>query len=277
LEASGPLALEQAREYVLALVNRDRAAEGLEPVRLDDVASDAGQRHADDMARHGFTAHWGTDGSVPEQRYTEAGGEDFVQENAACFFDEQPRTLDPEPRFDAEELRKIQHAFMSETPPNDGHRQNVLKPWHTHLGVGLAKPEGLRQVCLTQEFVDHHGEYEALPRSAEVGQAVRVAGRVKSPVEFGGVGIARIDPAEPLSTPQLNDTSAYPIPTPYVLFFPQGYQTPKPVELEGDEFSIEVELSDRGKPGRYQISVWGRYPDQKELLMISLRTISVSR
>src|SRR5688572_4765869 len=71
---SGPVALDEASGYMLTLINRDRKAHGLEPVEHDPVASLAAQRHADDMAKHGFTANWGTDGSVPEQRYTEAGG-----------------------------------------------------------------------------------------------------------------------------------------------------------------------------------------------------------
>jgi hypothetical protein len=113
----GPLDLEAAREYVLALVNRDRAELRLPPVERDEVAEQAGQRHVEDMAKNGYTAHWGTDGSVPEQRYTEAGGEHFVQENAMCFFDEKERELDPHPLFEAVELEKIELAFMSSSSP----------------------------------------------------------------------------------------------------------------------------------------------------------------
>src|SRR5262245_32530123 len=107
----GPLSLEDGRRYVLDLINRDREAAGLKPVELDDIATNAAQRHAEDMAEHGFTAHWGSDGSVPEQRYTEAGGEHMVQENAACFFDGVPRTLDKNAKFDLAELEKLQRAF----------------------------------------------------------------------------------------------------------------------------------------------------------------------
>src|SRR5690606_20037190 len=71
---SGPLSQEQAERYVVQLVNRHRAAHDLKPVERDDVAAKAAQRHAADMTRVGFTAHWGSDGSVPEQRYSEAGG-----------------------------------------------------------------------------------------------------------------------------------------------------------------------------------------------------------
>ncbi|HEX3344297.1 MAG TPA: CAP domain-containing protein, partial [Polyangiaceae bacterium] len=96
--ADGPrkrLTLDEARRYMVQLVNRDRATAGLAPVELDEgPPTRGGQAHAEDMATHGYLGHWGTDGSVPEQRYTEAGGADMVLENASCFTDEQPRALD---------------------------------------------------------------------------------------------------------------------------------------------------------------------------------------
>jgi uncharacterized protein YkwD len=116
-----------AQKLMLSLINRDRAKAGLSPVLLDEAASKAGLRHARDMARTGFTGHIGTNGSVPEQRYTESGGVHFVQENAACLFDGKARKLNAAPRFDPAKLAALQKMFMDEVPPNDGHRQNVLK------------------------------------------------------------------------------------------------------------------------------------------------------
>ena len=73
-------------------------------MELDEGApTRAGQAHAEDMATHGFLGHWGTDGSTPEQRHTEAGGADMVLENASCFVDEHARTLDKHPTIRAEE------------------------------------------------------------------------------------------------------------------------------------------------------------------------------
>src|SRR5438105_3504909 len=74
---TAPAANDEATDYLLTLINRDRDAAGLSPVQLDPVASVGAKRHARDMAKHGFTAHWGSDGSVPEQRYTDAGGTDL--------------------------------------------------------------------------------------------------------------------------------------------------------------------------------------------------------
>jgi hypothetical protein len=267
--------LEEAREYVLALVNHDRAEEGLGPVAMDPIAERAAQRHTDDMARYGYTGHWGTDGSVPEQRYTEAGGRHFVTENAACFFDGQERPLDPSPVFDAVDLEKIQGAFMAEVPPHDGHRRNILTPIHTRLGVGLAKPQGINQACLTQEFVDDYGSLDELPVQSKAGQSVRVSGTFREPMEFGGVGVSRIDVPKPLPVEHLLTTSSYPVPDPYVLFFRPGFQTPRPVEVKGNRFTIDVSL-DQG-PGLYGISAWGRLPEAppNSLSMIALRTILV--
>jgi uncharacterized protein YkwD len=271
-----PLGLAQARAYVLDLINEDREREGLPPVVHDAVAERAAQRHSDDMAHLGYTAHWGSDGSVPEERYSEAGGEHFVQENAACFFDGLKRDLDPDAKFLPSALREIEAAFINEKPPHDGHRKNILKETHTGVGVGLSQPLGSRQPCMTHEFVDVRGDYAALPRKARLGGKVQVSGEVHEPVSFGGVGISRIEPRAPLSVEKLNSTSTYPVPPPYVTYFPEGYQTPKPVKLKGRKFSIDLELSEGRKPGRYGVSIWGAYPKEpQKLVMVSLRIIEV--
>jgi uncharacterized protein YkwD len=273
----GPVALEEAGRYVLALVNRDRASAGLGPVVWDETAAKAALRHAEDMARHGYAGHWGSDGSVPEQRYTEAGGEDFVHENVACLFDGEIRDIQSDPRFDPVELEKIEEAFITEVPPNDGHRRNILKPSHTGLGVGIAQPVGTQAACLAQEFTDDYGDYSPLPREARLGQTLTVAGEVREPAEFGGVGIARIDPARPMSGDELLGLKSYPMPDPYVLYTPPGFKTPKPVTMKGRHFTIDVEIGQGNTPGRYEVSIWAQMPDapKGQMSMVSLRTISV--
>ncbi|HEX3772992.1 MAG TPA: CAP domain-containing protein [Polyangiaceae bacterium] len=271
----GKLNLEQARKYVLKLVNRDRADNGLPPVTFDEIATRAGQRHAEDMARAGYTAHWGTDGSVPEERYSDAGGTDFVQENAGCLADGQAREIDAKPVFDAAMLERVEHAFMDEKPPRDGHRKNILKPGHTSLGIGVARPKGVDLACLSQEFVDDYGDYGALPKFASAGSMLHIEGDVKGKVAFGGVGIGRIDPAKPLSASYLNSTYVYAVPSPQDLYFPKGFVTKKPVEVSGKHFRIDVPLGRAGQAGRYEVSIWGKFPGAGEQLdMISLRVVN---
>ncbi|MDF3072180.1 MAG: uncharacterized protein K0R38_7781 [Polyangiaceae bacterium] len=260
---------------MLSLINRDRKAAGLSPVELDSVASAGAQRHAQDMARNGFTAHWGSDGSVPEQRYTEAGGSDMVQENVACLFDGVARELDAKPRFDPAKLEELQKMFMDEVPPNDGHRRNILKPGHHRVGIGLAQPAGVNQPCLAQEFVDDWGDYAELPKQAPPSVTLHVAGTIREPLAFGGIGIGRIDPAAPKTAKELNSTSTYRIPQPTALYFPPGFKTPKPVKVQGRAFSLDVGLGSNPTKGRYEVSIWGKEAGKSELFMVSLRTIVV--
>jgi uncharacterized protein YkwD len=280
--APGPaLTMREARQYMVDLVNRDRASLGLAPVVLDEgAATRAGQAHAEDMARHGYLGHWGSDGSVPEQRFTEAGGVDMVLENASCFTDEKPRVLDGEPRIDAKNVELVEDMFFHEKPPHDGHRQNILKPWHKRVGVGLAQPVAtpaeIPMPCFTQEFVDPYGTYGPVPRALRVGDVLHVRGSLHAPATFAGVGLARVELPAPLSVQELDRRRSYPVPMPYQTYWPAGYQTPIPVHVAGDQFSIDVPVSDRGRAGMYELSVWANVPGARELVMVSLRTVQVT-
>jgi uncharacterized protein YkwD len=262
-----------AQKFVLGLINRDRAKAGLKPVVMDEAASKAGLRHARDMAAKGFTGHIGTDGSVPEQRYTESGGQHFVQENAACLFDAKARKLDEKARFDPTKLAELHQMFMDEVPPNDGHRQNILKPLHNRVGIGIAQPEGLNQPCLTQEFVDRYAELEALPREAKPKAKLKIAGTVSAPLIFGGIGVGQKPLPQPKSVEEVSGARVYAIPAPDQLYFGPGFKSPKPVTVDGNKFGIELELG--GKRGQYSVSIWAREKTSNKLFMVSLRTITV--
>jgi hypothetical protein len=279
---NGPLTLAGARRYLLALINRDRGTMGLRPVSLDEnAAQDAGQGHAEDMAANGYLGHWGLDGSVPEQRLTEAGGADMVLENASCFVDERHRALDPEARFDPAQIEKTESMFFHEVPPNDGHRKNILKPWHTKVAIGIAQPRAtpaeIPVPCVTEEFLDSYGTYAVVPRDAHVGARIRVEGSVHSPAKVAGVGLARIDAPRPLSPSDANARRSYPVPAPYATYWPPGYVTPIPLLVKGETFGIDVPLDDHGKPGLYELSIWAKVPDSPDFQVVSLRTIRVTQ
>jgi uncharacterized protein YkwD len=269
---------KEAAAYVLSLINRDRKAHGLTPVTWDETATIAGQRHANDLAANGVTAHFGTDGSVPEQRYTEASGEDFAMENAGCLADGVKREVDPDPVFSRASLDRIEKAFMDEVPPADGHRRNILTKSHTGVGVGLSGLRGIDIACMVEEFTDDYGSYVPLPRRAPVGATIHVEGKLRAPAKIMGVGLSRVDALGPMTAAALVKTHAYAIPSPYALFFPPGYPSKIPLKVDeaANAFSIDVPLDDRKKPGLYGVSVWATFPGSQDLVMVSLRTVEVS-
>lgn len=265
---------------MLALVNRDRATLGLPPVELDEGPPTlAGQAHAEDMAKLGYLGHWGSDGSVPEQRHTEAGGADMVLENALCFTDEAKRALDPKPTIDPAHLERAEALFFDEVPPNDGHRRNILKRGHTKVGIGIAQPVAtateIPTPCVSQEFTDTYGSYGSLPKRAKVGVVVHVEATLAGGVKPTGVGVARVAAPKPLAASELNKRRSYPVPKAYQMYWGPGFVTPVPVKIDGQRLAIDVPLSDKGQPGLYEISVWGKLPGEGEHAMVSLRTILV--
>jgi uncharacterized protein YkwD len=275
-----PLSMPEARRYMLALVNRDRASNGLAPVELDEGPPTAsGQAHAEDMVRLGYLGHWGSDGSVPEHRYTQAGGTDMVLENALCFTDEKTRTLDPNATIDPAQIEKAESQFYDEVPPNDGHRKNILKPQHTRVGIGVAQPKGtateIAVPCFSQEFVDGYGAYGAVPRHAKAGAVVHVDGTLAAGVVPTGVGLARVDAPKAMPASALNKLRTYQVPKPFQMYWGPGFVSPVPVKIDGQRFGVDVPLSDHDKPGLYEVSVWAKLAPDGEHTMVSLRTVIV--
>jgi uncharacterized protein YkwD len=275
-----PLTIPEARRYMLSLINRDRATANLPPVELDEGAPTvAGQAHAEDMVRLGYLGHWGSDGSVPEQRHTEAGGVDMVLENALCFTDEHKRDADDKALVSRAEIERAEGMFFNEVPPNDGHRKNILKPAHTRVGIGVAQSKEtakeLAVPCFSQEFVDGYGTYSPVPKTAKVGTTIHVEAKMNAGVRPTGVGLARIATPKPLTAAELNKRRTYPVPKPYQMYWGAGFVTPIQAKITGPSIAIDIPLSDQKQPGLYEVSVWAKLPGSEEQSMVGLRTIQV--
>jgi uncharacterized protein YkwD len=109
--------------YILARINQVRAEHGLNPLTLVPELSYAAQAHAEDCARRGWGSHVGTDGAVLKTRLERVGyvgnnqGENWVQ------------ALNAQRAFE---------WWYGEIPPNDPHRRNILSPYYTEIGIGVA-------------------------------------------------------------------------------------------------------------------------------------------
>jgi uncharacterized protein YkwD len=275
VEPKGSMGREGAERYVLALVDRDRAANGIAPLRWDETAARAARRHARDLLAHGVTSHVGTDGSVPEQRYTEAGGAAMAWENVACFSDGVARAPSEEARFYAQSLADIERAFLDEVPPHDKHRRNLLAPHHDAIGVGLASTRSAHIACVVQELVDDAGRYDALPGTARPGQVLEVSGLLRAGLRILAVGVSRVDLPRPRSPDELRPTRGYRIPSPYVVYQPEGYGTPIALQTDGARswFRVKVPIGEEGRAGLYGVSVWASFPGSEEPALVSLRTV----
>ncbi|HYI10080.1 MAG TPA: CAP domain-containing protein [Thermoanaerobaculia bacterium] len=172
------------RTHVLKLINRDRQLYSLPPVQLDLAASTIGDEYCRQQIAHNTNGHFTTDGLTPYMRYSFAGGNDGVTENAAAW----SATYAFSERALYEMARRSQDAMMGEAPPNDGHKRAILDPHATHVGIGLAWERG--EFRLVQEFIRRYVAWKApLPRRAAIGDAVVAAGRAVNGAEVDAISV----------------------------------------------------------------------------------------
>ena len=160
------------RQQVLRMINVDRQAHGLTPVELDVEASEIADTYCRNQIANGTTGHFTTDGYAPYMRYSFAGGNDGLSENAAAW-SANYRFSD---RALYEMARRSEVAMMTEQAPHDGHRRTILDPFATHVGIGLAWDKG--EFRLTEEFIRRYVTWSRpLPRAAAMEEPITGSGR----------------------------------------------------------------------------------------------------
>lgn len=154
-------ALTDLKRYVLGLINQDRADHGIGPVRLGNNL--AAQSHAEDMVKNFYIAHWDSGGMKPYMRYTQAGGQGAVSENAAYSGPTDPNdsrnfvTLDPK-----ETIKRLEYSMMYEDEASDwGHRDNILDPEHQYVNIGIAFTS--TRLAFIQHFEEAYMKFTAVP------------------------------------------------------------------------------------------------------------------
>jgi len=115
----------------LTLVNEARLDEGLAPYGLSTLLNASAQRHADDLADHGFTSddvHVGSDGSTIKKRITETGYTAWTQNDGELIVGENVWTGAIEDGL----------AYFLENSPQ---RENILSSVYREIGIGIAADE----------------------------------------------------------------------------------------------------------------------------------------
>ena len=299
LPSEAMLTLTQAREYMLSLINRDRATAHCAPVKLDPTACAAGQLHSDTMANVHFNSHWHPDGKKPPQRYCEIGGFDYVMENSHGTGECSPFVISvPEKQlFTKKEIEDEESCYFDEKPPNDGHRKNMLDPDHTHVGLGVTlielkvksdldgQEDTDRQLVSSQEFINKRaGDFTQSDTSLRKGKTYILSGQLDPNATFYSFGLAWEEAAKPIPLVVLKDESkseyhgSYTLPAKEVLAaFPLPYtQTDNAkASVEGKKFSCQITPVSDWRSGLYYITIWAQIDGAAEPQAISLHTITL--
>lgn len=165
-----------ARLELLAAVNEDRRAAGVPAVHLDSLATVAAQAHAVAMATGGFFSHYGPLGEAPYERVARSGLTGHVQENIYRW---QVRNLTPVGKVDPWPAFEVAGAHRS-LMASAGHRETILDPHRTHIGLGIAADSAGGAVYVVEDFMARHVEIDP-PRLTWPGSSTPLHGRVLDP------------------------------------------------------------------------------------------------
>src|SRR5437868_3655597 len=247
------------REEFLRLINRDRRQFGLPAVQLDAFTSTLADAYCRDQIRNGTTGHYTTDGQAPYMRYSFAGGNDGLSENAAAW----SATYSFSDRALYEMVRRSEDAMMREVAPHDGHRRTILDPYATQVGIGLAWDGG--EFRLTQEFVRHYIDWKrALPRAAMIGDQVLSSGQPVHGYQIDAITVHHEPLPQSIAAVTANALTSYGLPETRRQYLPRlrfgeyysdGRRGDFPLQRNGG-FAFVVPFSDG--PGVYTVVVWVR-------------------
>ncbi len=123
-----------AEQEMFQMVNKERIANGVQPLVFDNALRDVGREHSRDMFLRGYFSHYTPEGLSPFDRMTNAG----ISFNAAG------ENLALAPSTD---------LAMQGLMNSPGHRKNILDPNFNKVGIGVMDG-GIYGMMYSQEFTD---------------------------------------------------------------------------------------------------------------------------
>jgi uncharacterized protein YkwD len=240
------------RDEFLRIINRDRVAGGLAPVNLDPATSVVADGYCHEQIKNGTTGHIGTDGLTPYMRYSFAGGDDGVSENAAAW--SAPYHFSDRALFDM--IQRSEAAMMRELPPHEGHRRTILDPYATHVGIGLAWQRG--EFRLTQEFIRRYVDWKRpLPRNAVESERITGIGKPFDGYKVEAITVHFEAIPRPLSASQVNGMDSYSLPDRRRDYLPR-LRTYRELRGDGAVYEVREQYAD-GRRGDFTVARDGSF------------------
>jgi hypothetical protein len=156
-------AVDQIEQRVFDLTNEQRRRHGLHPLDHDGHLSAAARGHSEDMLRRGFFDHVNPDNETPADR---------VARIHRWFIGSTGENIWMRSRDAASQLSGLAEEAVASWMASPAHRENMLRPTYTHLGVGAAAVAS--DVRLTQVLADTEGLTDSpVPALVTHGESLR--------------------------------------------------------------------------------------------------------
>ncbi len=134
--------LDQVEDLVFELTNKERQARGVAPLIKDEELRQLARAYSNDMLVRRFFDHTNPDGVPFEERITD-------QYNHRVFLIGE--NIWYSSGYHYSRVQQLAREIVDDWMNSPGHRENLLRPAFTHLGVGVSARQ--QSIRATQEFV----------------------------------------------------------------------------------------------------------------------------
>ncbi|MBI3913496.1 MAG: CAP domain-containing protein, partial [Chloroflexi bacterium] len=142
-------------------------------------------------------------------------------------------------------VREAEVSLMN----SPGHRANILRPEHTHVGIGIAYNPKDGEFRVAQEFLNHYVELDALRETALPGETLVVSGRLLPGVSNPLINLAYEPVPRAMSIDELKKTSTYASPAKFTIALRA------PLDSQS-RFRVNVPFDRNAQPGIYHIRMF---------------------
>lgn len=134
--------LSKVENLVFEMTNQARLAKGLPPLSKDDELTQVARAFSDDMLVRRFFDHTTPDGVSFDERLADRYRHRVRLMGENIWYASG---------YNPSKIQKVAKEIVDDWMSSPGHRENILDPRFTHLGVGVSARNGT--IRATQEFV----------------------------------------------------------------------------------------------------------------------------
>ncbi len=154
----------------LEFINRSRRQYKMSPVQLDILACRLANQNSKEAALYKYLGHYNLAGAKPYQRYAAIGGKDHITENTAGYWSSEQIPKDS--AATSRKIAEMHRSFMTELPPNDGHKKTCIDPAHNYVGIGFFNSGN--DFRYYEEYIDRYLVFVNAPDTVSIGEEFKL-------------------------------------------------------------------------------------------------------
>lgn len=173
---------DEMKLFALYAINAERQARGMSPLEADAISDNLAKAHIAELSSRRLISHTDVKGRNPDQRLTDLGGADAVEECLSSITTGNLKSSD---------LNKMVGASLLKVMlERQDDREALMNPDATHLSIQFAPSSDGGEIFACAEVITRKGTYESIPKEVSVAEDIHVEGTLDGTLSFDRITLA---------------------------------------------------------------------------------------